>query len=131
MPETSLTLVLAVGAGGALGALGRYLAMSWIGHRLGAGFPYGTLFVNALGSFLLGAFLALSATVWQVPLELRLFFGVGILGAFTTFSTFAMDTAYLVGRRRPAAVGIYIVASVALSLAGAFLGYHLAQAAVA
>ena len=87
--------------------------------------------LGALGSFLAGLLLALTSTVWPAPLELRLFLGVGILGAFTTFSTFAMDTAYLAGQHRPVAVAIYVLASVALSLAGAFAGYHLAYAALA
>lgn len=59
-----------------------------------------------LGSFLAGLLFARTSTVWPVPLEVRLFLGVGILGAFTTFSTFAMDTAYLVGQHRPVAVAI-------------------------
>ncbi len=126
-----MTVVFAVAAGGALGALGRYLVLSWLGHRLGFGFPFGTLAVNVLGSFLAGLLLALTSTVWPAPLELKLFLGVGILGAFTTFSTFAMDTAYLVGQHRPVAVAIYVLASVALSLAGAFAGYYLAYAALA
>ncbi len=83
------------------------------------------------GSFLAGLLLALTSTVWPAPLELRLFHGLGILRAFTTFSTFAMDTAYLAGQHRPVAVAIYVLASVALSLAGAFAGYHLAYAALA
>ncbi len=62
---------------------------------------------------------------------MRLFLGLGILGACTTFSTVAMDTAYLAGQHRPVAVAIYVLASVALSLAGAFAGYHLAYAALA
>ncbi len=131
MGETSLTLAAAVAAGGALGALGRHLAMIWFGQRLGTGFPYGTLAVNAAGSLLLGAFIALGVTAWQVPREVQVFVAVGILGAFTTVSTFALDTAYLAGRQRRLAAGVYVLASVALSLAGAALGYYLARAAFA
>ncbi len=101
-----MTVVFAVAAGGALGALGRYLVLSWLGHRLGFDFPFGMLAVNVFGSFLAGLLLALTSTVWPAPLELRLFLGLGILGAFTTFSTFAMDTAYLAGQHRPVAVAI-------------------------
>lgn len=126
-----MTVVFAVAAGGALGALGRYLVLSWFGHRFGFGFPFGTLAVNVLGSFLAGLLLALTATLWPAPLEVRLFLGVGVLGAFTTFSTFAMDTAYLAGRHRPVAAAIYVLASVAFSLAAAFAGYHLVYAALA
>ncbi len=126
-----MTVVFAVAAGGALGALGRYLVLSWFGHRLGFGFPFGTLAVNVLGSFLAGLLLALTATLWPAPLELRLFLGVGILGAFTTFSTFAMVSAYLASQHRPVAVATYVLASIVLSLAGAFAGYHLVYAALA
>ena len=131
MAETSLTMAAAVAAGGALGALGRYLAMTWFGHRLGTGFPYGTLAVNAAGSLLLGAFVALGATAWQVPPEVQAFVAVGVLGAFTTVSTFALDTAYLAGRHRRLAAGVYVLASVVLSLSGAALGYYLARTAFA
>ena len=124
-------MAAAVAAGGALGALGRYLAISWFGHRLGPGFPYGTLAVNAAGALLLGAFVGLGATAWQVPREVQVFVAVGVLGAFTTVSTFAMDTAYLVGRHRRLAAGVYVLVSVALSLAGAALGYYLARTAFA
>jgi CrcB protein len=124
-------MAAAVAAGGALGALGRYLAMTWFGHRLGTGFPYGTLAVNAAGSLLLGAFVALGATAWQVPGGVQAFVAVGVLGAFTTVSTFALDTAYLAGRHRRLAAGVYVLASVVLSLSGAALGYYLARTAFA
>lgn len=128
MAETSFTLAATVAAGGALGALGRYLAISWFGpHRLGAGFPYGTLAVNAAGSLLLGAFVALAASQWRVAPEVRAFVAIGVLGAFTTVSTFALDTAYLAGQHRRLLAGAYVVLSVTLSLAGAALGYYLAR----
>ena len=129
MAETSLTMAAAVAAGGALGALGRYLAMAWFGHRLGTGFPYGTVAVNAAGSLLLGAFVALGASQWKVAPEVQAFVAVGVLGAFTTVSTFALDTAYLAGQRRRLLAGAYVVLSVALSLAGAAVGYYLTRAA--
>lgn len=131
MAEPSLTLASAVAAGGALGAVGRYLAISWFGHRLGTGFPYGTLAVNAAGALLLGAFAGLGASAWQVPREAQLFVAVGVLGAFTTVSTFAMDTAYLAGRHQRRAAAVYVVVSVVLSLAGAALGYYLVRTAFA
>ena len=131
MAETSLTLVAAVAAGGALGALGRYLAISWFGHRLGTGFPYGTLEVNAAGSLLLGAFIALGAGHWRIAPEVQAFVAIGVLGAFTTVSTFALDTAYLAGRRQRLLAGVYVVLSLSLSLMGAALGYYLLLTAFA
>jgi CrcB protein len=129
--ETSFSMAAAVASGGALGALGRYLAISWFGHRLGTGFPYGTLAVNAGGSLLLGAFAALGASHWPVAPEVQAFVAIGVLGAFTTVSTFALDTAYLAGRHQRLLAGTYVILSVALSLAGAALGYYLVQAALA
>ena len=129
--ETSFTLAATVAAGGALGALGRYLVISWFGHRLGTGFPYGTLAVNATGSLLLGAFIALGASQWRIAPDVQAFVAIGVLGAFTTVSTFALDTAYLAGQHRRLLAGAYVVLSVALSLAGAAMGYYLARAAFA
>ncbi len=129
--ETSYTLVAAVAAGGALGALGRYLVISWFGHRLGTGFPYGTLAVNAIGSLLLGAFIGLGAGHWRISPEIQAFVAVGVLGAFTTVSTFALDAAYLAGQRRRLLAGAYAVLSLALSLTGAAMGYYLVRATFA
>ena len=130
--ETSFTLAAAVAAGGALGALGRYVAISWFGRRLGPGFPYGTLAVNAVGSLLLGAFAAFAAFAtgqWWIAPEIQAFVAVGVLGAFTTVSTFALDTASLAGQQRHLRAGAYVALSVALSLAGAALGYYPVRAA--
>jgi len=129
--ETSFTLAASVAAGGALGALGRYLAISWFGHRFGTGFPYGTLAVNAGGSLLIGAFIALGNSHWRIAPEVQAFVAIGLLGAFTTVSTFALDTAFLAGRRRRWLAGAYVVISLALSLAGAAMGYYLTRAAFA
>ncbi len=129
--ETSFTVAAAVAAGGGLGALGRYLAISWLGHRLGTGFPYGTVAVNAGGSLLLGAFVALGASHWRIAPEVQAFVAIGVLGAFTTVSTFALDTAYLAGQHRRLLAGVYVALSVTLSLAGAALGYCLTRAAFA
>ena len=126
--ETSFTLAAAVAAGGALGALGRYLAISWFRRRLGPGFPYGTLAVNAGGSLLLGVFAAFATSQWRIAPEVQAFLAVGVLGAFTTVSTFALDTAKLAGQHRHLRAGTYVVLSVALSLAGAALGYYLVRA---
>lgn len=131
MAETSFTLAASVAVGGALGALGRYLAISWIGHRLGTGFPYGTLAVNAGGSLLLGAFVALGGSHWRIAPEVQAFVAIGLLGAFTTVSTFAVDAIFLANRQRRLLAGAYVVFSLALSLAGAAMGYYLTRAAFA
>lgn len=120
-----MKMLLAVAAGGALGAVGRYLAIGQIGHWFGTGFPLGTIAVNVIGSFAMGVLIETTALVWSTSQEMRAFLAVGVLGAFTTFSTFSMDVALLIERGAFAQAALYILASVALSIAGLFAGLHL------
>ncbi|MCS7236086.1 MAG: fluoride efflux transporter CrcB [Armatimonadota bacterium] len=78
--------------GGALGALARYVVDGWVVSRLDLGFPFGTFVVNVSGSFLLGVLSVLTAERLLVPSEWRLLLGVGVLGAYTTFSTWQYET---------------------------------------
>lgn len=82
--------LLLVCAGGALGSGARYLVSTWAVRALGAEFPRGTLVVNVAGSFLLAVLVALPAG--RVPPDLRLFLGAGVLGGFTTYSSFNAET---------------------------------------
>jgi|SRR5215211_7875059 CrcB protein len=86
--------VLYVALGG-IGAAARYLAGLWIVARLGASFPWGTFFVNVTGSFLIGIVLVL-VEAGTLPAEVRLFLAVGVLGGYTTFSSFSYETLQLV-----------------------------------
>lgn len=113
-------MLLAVAAGGAAGAVGRYLVMSGVGHLFGTGFPLGTIVVNVLGSFVLGVLVELSALAWSPAPELRALLVVGVLGAFTTFSTFSMDAVLLFERGNLGLAALYIVSSVVLSIAAFF-----------
>ena len=122
-----MNMLLAVAAGGALGAVGRYLVMSQVGHWFGHGFPYGTLVVNILGSLIMGLLVEAWALVWSPSQELRALLAVGVLGAFTTFSTFSLDTVVLYQRDAYLSAGLYIVASVVLSVAGLIAGLHLGR----
>ena len=81
---------LLVCAGGAIGSGARYLVATWSARALGADFPRGTLIVNMLGSFVLALVFALPAS-WVSP-EARLFVGTGVLGGFTTYSSFNYET---------------------------------------
>ncbi len=93
--------VLLVAIGGAIGAAARYLAGLWIAARFGADFPWGTFFVNVTGSFLIGIVLVLVER-GTLPGEARLFLAVGILGGYTTFSSFSYETLQLLsGDIRP------------------------------
>ena len=120
----SVQMLVAVAAGGALGAVGRYLVMSGVGH----GFPHGTLAVNLIGSFALGALIEISALAWSPSEEMRAFLAAGVLGAFTTFSTFSMDTVVLWERGEFVGAGIYVVCSVALGVCGLIAGMSVFRA---
>lgn len=82
---------LAVLAGAGLGGMARYAAGTWIMTRVGGSFPWGTLFVNVTGSFVIGLLTALFAERYQPHPNLRLFLVTGVLGGYTTFSTFEYE----------------------------------------
>jgi fluoride exporter len=103
--------VLAVAAGGVIGAVARHLVYIAAGHLLGTSFPYGTLIVNVVGSFAMGALVETMALVWSTSTAMRLFLATGILGAFTTFSTFSFDFAVLFERRAYGLCATYAIAS--------------------
>ena len=120
-----MNMLLAVACGGALGAVARYLVMAQVGHWLGTVFPYGTLIVNVVGSFALGALIEIMALVWSPSQEVRAILVVGFLGAFTTFSTFSLDVVALVQRDALAQAALYIAASVTLSVAAVYAGMRV------
>jgi len=84
--------LLIIGAGGFIGAILRYEVSGWAHKIFGSDFPYGTLSVNVIGSFLLGFFLVLANTKLIVPDVYKNLIAIGILGAFTTYSTFSYET---------------------------------------
>jgi CrcB protein len=84
----NVSFILAVAAGGAIGSVARYLVGIGSGKLFGINFPWGTLIINVTGSFLIGAFVGLFATKWDLPQAARVFLTVGICGGYTTFSTF-------------------------------------------
>ncbi len=119
--------LIAIAAGGALGAVSRHLVGKWIGILFGTGFPWGILTVNVLGCVALGVLVEVMTLVWSPSIEMRAFLIVGFLSAFTTFSTFSLDVAVLHGRGEMLLAGGYIVGSVALSIGGFFAGMQLSR----
>ncbi len=111
--------------GGAIGSGCRYLVSLWALERFGGAFPYGTIAVNALGSFLLGALLQLPA----LHPTLRLTLGVGVLGGFTTYSSFNQETLVLVQQHNPGLATANVVGTIVLCLGAGWLG-QLAMSAV-
>jgi fluoride exporter len=124
---TTFTSILWVALGGALGSTARYLAMIAIGQTVGMGFPWGTLFVNIAGSAIMGMLAELGALVWQPGQDLKVFLTVGILGGFTTFSTFSLDVALLVERHNWMVAGLYVGLSVTLSVGALFAAMALVR----
>ncbi|MGQ3041484.1 MAG: fluoride efflux transporter CrcB [Brevundimonas sp.] len=122
-----MTRFLIVAAGGALGAMARY----GLGRLLPAsGWPWGTLAVNLVGGLAMGLLTGWLAFRGGAQAEsIRLFAAVGVLGGFTTFSAFSLETALMIERRDFAMAGGYIAASVVLSIAALFLGLMLARRA--
>ena len=120
-----MKLLFAVAAGGALGAVARHLMAHQVVLLFGHGFPWGTLFVNVLGSFLLGGLIEILAISWSPSEAVRGFLVVGVLGAFTTFSTFSMDVFLLYERGQWTAAALYTTASVVLSFVGLIVGLRI------
>lgn len=125
-----MSTVLVVAAGGALGAVARYLMMAGVGMWLGAGFPYGTLAVNVLGSIIFGALVEMMALVWNIGGDLRAFLVIGILGSFTTFSTFSLDAVVLFHRGDLVGTALYVLGSVVLAVVGFMAGIAAVRLAV-
>ncbi|MEY3666533.1 MAG: hypothetical protein RL572_73 [Pseudomonadota bacterium] len=119
---------LAVAMGGALGALSRYWLMLWIGSLAGTRLPWGTALVNVLGSVAIGLLYVLISERLLLSEQWRGLLVVGYLGAFTTFSTFSLDTLLLLQEGRWLAALGYVAGSVLLCLTGAWLGMLLMRA---
>ena len=121
-------LIAAVALGGAIGSVARYLVGIGSGKLFGTAFPWGTLIINIVGSFLIGVFVESFALKWDLPQTARVFLTVGICGGFTTFSTFSLDSYLLMDRGEWWPALAYIAASVVLSIAGLFAGLQVIRA---
>lgn len=119
---------ISIGAGGAIGAMARH-GVSQIAFRLlGPHFPWGTLAVNVVGSVAMGMLIVWLARHEPQHVALRAFLTVGLLGAFTTFSAFSLDTVTLYKDRSLSIAAIYLTASVVLSVGGLVGGMLAARA---
>jgi len=115
-----------VAVGGALGSMMRYAVMSLVGRFNVTEFPYATLAVNILGGLLMGVWIAAMANLMPAKAkDLHLLFAVGVLGGFTTFSTFSMDMFLLLQREMLMQAALYAAGSVILSVAALLAGMWL------
>ena len=123
-----MTHLFFVAAGGAIGASLRHLFGMASLRLFGIGFPYGTLFVNIIGSFLMGTLIAwLAFKSAGGGQGMRLFLATGVLGGFTTFSAFSLETILLWERGEAGLAAVYVLASVALSIAALVGGLALVR----
>ena len=120
--------LLQVAAGGALGASARYLTGVGAVRLFGHGFPWGTLIVNVVGSFLMGVLIVVLAQ--KGGMRFAPFLTIGLLGGFTTFSAFSLDAVTLFERGQIGAAAGYVAASVVVSIAALFFGLRIARGAV-
>ena len=118
-----MTPYLLVAIGGAIGSVLRYGAGVAVGSFWRGPFPLDTLLINIAGSLLMGLFVGLMGRLlppWQN--EARLFFAVGVLGGFTTFSSFSLDAIAMIERGDLLPAGLYVVLSVAIAIPALYLG---------
>ena len=118
-----------VAIGGAVGSVMRYLMALFVGHYSGNEFPYATLIINITGSMIMGLLIGwIARTTPAHAREIHLFVAVGVLGGYTTFSTFSLDAINLMEEGKLLAMGIYIAASGICSLIGLYAGLQLVRA---
>lgn len=119
--------IVAIASGGAVGAVLRYWVSTSVYAFSGRGFPYGTLAVNVLGSLVMGFLFVWLLERLSNDLTLRAFLLIGLLGAFTTFSTFSVETLNLIESGQLARALVNVLLSVVLCIAAAALGVLLAR----
>jgi CrcB protein len=113
--------------GGGLGATLRHLVNVTCARCIGTGFPYGTFIINISGSTVMGLIAGYLALKGEASQPWRLFLMTGILGGYTTFSAFSLDTALLYERGEIGLAAFYVLGSVVLSIAGLFAGLALVR----
>lgn len=116
-----------IALGGALGAIARYLSSKGIYQIFGTGFPYGTLVVNVVGSFIIGLLMIVFIERFNFNPLWRGFFIVGFLGAFTTFSSFSYETLTLFENGMLVSAGLNIILNLGLCLVAVFAGVLLGR----
>lgn len=129
LPDPVLRIPIAISLGAIAGALSRYYLTLWFAQWLGTSFPYGTFFINLTGCLVMGFFVTLTSD--RIPggisLDLYLLVTTGFLGAYTTFSTYGLDTVKLLRDSSFSTASFYWAGSAVLGLLCVQLGIFLAQ----
>ena len=123
-----MNMMFAVAAGGAIGATGRFLMGRLMLTVMGPGFPWGTLSVNILGSFLLGFIVYLMATRYSLSHIWQGFLVIGVLGGFTTFSAFSLEVALMLQKNEIGAAAFYAFGSILIGVLALFAGLYAGRA---
>lgn len=119
-----LSRVLWVGLGGMAGSVARYLLSGWLTRALGPSFPFGTVAVNLIGSLLLGALMAVGVHTTSLSTNAQLGLTTGVMGGFTTYSTFNFETLRLLEERSWALAGFNVAVTLFGCLALGWLGWQ-------
>ena len=120
-------IYVAIAIGGALGCWARYAQSNLVQTVFGRNFPFATLSINVIGSFLMGFLFILTLERLMIPPSVRVGVLTGVLGGYTTFSTFEMETLLLAESGQFFKAGLYVVLSVVIGFAAAFGGAYIAR----
>ncbi len=123
-----MQMIVMIGLGGALGAIARHLMTYRVAQFFGSSFPYGTLSVNILGSFIMGLVVPYLAERFQLSPEFRGFLVFGVLGGFTTFSAFSLEVSLLIEKNNLSSAALYSLSSVLLAVGALFVGIWVGKA---
>lgn len=122
-----MNMIIAIALGGGIGAVGRYAVGAGALALFGPGLPLGTLAANVIGGFLMGAVVEAGALKYSYSPELRAFLTVGLLGGFTTFSAFSLESALMIERGEWGLAFAYIAGSSVLAIGALFAGLWLVR----
>jgi CrcB protein len=122
-----VTRTLIIGLGGGIGTIARYLLGGWMQRLFGSAFPYGTIAINAVGSFLIMVVMHAGVSKGEISADARLFLTTGILGGFTTYSTFNHETIRFFMDRSPILASVNLSATVVSCLVAGALGVVTAR----
>ena len=123
-----MNMILAVASGGAVGAVARFLLSKGMLNLLGPGFPWGTLAVNLLGSFMIGFLVEIFALRVNISHEWQAFIVIGFLGGFTTFSAFSLEVGLMIEKGQLTTAIFYALGSIFIGVVALFAGLYAGKA---